>query len=102
MLRIIDAFLSGGDYLPYRQIFQKTSLLPSLIAQHVSFGNIEQAKAHMQNLLDTRDVFFAFLDYPDGKDVLMFPVGDEDGSEKATKERINARVERAQAILNNV
>lgn len=102
MLRIIDAFLSGGDYLPYRQIFQKTALLPSLVAQNVAFGNMEQAKAHMQNLLDTRDAFFAFLDSPEGKDALMFPVGDEDGIEKATKERITARVERAQAALNNV
>ncbi len=26
MLRLINAFLSGGDYLPHRQIFQKTCL----------------------------------------------------------------------------
>lgn len=99
MLRIIDAFLSGGEYLPYRQIFQKTALLPSLVTQNARLGKMEQANLHMQNLLATRDEFFAFLDNPDDKHCLMFVEGDDDGIEKATKERINARVERAQAAF---
>ena len=35
MLRIIDAFLSGGDYLPYRQVFQKTKLLAGLVIKNL-------------------------------------------------------------------
>lgn len=96
MLRIIDALLSGGDYLPYRQVFQKTALLPSLIFQNIQLDNIEQAEQHMQELLNTRDKFFEFLDNPRDKHCLMFIEGDDDGIEKATRELINARVEKAQ------
>ena len=99
MLRIIDAFLSGGDYLPYRQIFQKITLLHGLVLQNVSLGNEEPAKRHMQDLLDTRAKFYAFLDDPENKRSLMFVEGDKDGIEKATREFIDARVESAQAVF---
>lgn len=50
----------------------------------------------MQDLVDTREKFFEFLDNPEGKHCLMFVEGDEDGIEKATKELIDARVQKAQ------
>ena len=43
MLRIINAFLSGGEYLPYRQIYQKTSLLCGMTGQYAALGNAEKA-----------------------------------------------------------
>lgn len=101
MLRIIDAFLSGGDYLPYRQIFQKTELLSNLIVKNVELGNIDQAELHMRDLIHTRDEFLLFLSNPKDKHCLMFIEGDDDGIEKATAELINARVERAKAELEN-
>ena len=52
----------------------------------------------MQELIQTRDAFFSFLDNPESKHCLMFLEGDEDGVEKATKELINARIEKAQSV----
>lgn len=101
MLRIINAFLSGGDYLPYRQIYQKTTLLPGLVNQQIKARNIEKAKEHMAELLQTRDDFFAFLDAPEDKHCLMFIEGDRDGSWHATREKINDRVTHAQTTMQN-
>ena len=102
MLRLIDAFLSGGSYLPHRQIYQKTSLLPGLIAQNIKLGNIERAKKHMDNLLKTRDDFFKCVDNPEDKNCLMFIKGDLDGSWNTTKEKINQRVLSAENILKQI
>lgn len=102
MLRIIDAFLSGGDYMPYRQITQKASLLSGLVGENIKAGKCEIAKEKMQNLLDMRDEFFEFLDNPDDKHCLMFIEGDTDGLWGDIKEFVNERVRWAQESLDNV
>ena len=43
MLRIINALLSGGDYMPLQQVYQKLRLLSGLIKSHISIGNISRA-----------------------------------------------------------
>ena len=102
MLRLINAFLSGGDYLPHRQIFQKTSLLPGLISQNIKAGNTKRAKEHMTELLKTRDDFFDCMDNPSNKHCLMFIEGDLDGSWNTTKEKINERVANAEKFLKQI
>lgn len=102
MLRLINAFLSGGDYLPHRQIFQKTSLLPGLISQNIKAGNTKRAKEHMTELLKTRDDFFDCMDNPSNKHCLMFIEGDLDGSWNTTKEKINKRVANAEKFLKQI
>ena len=102
MLRLINAFLSGGDYLPHRQIFQKNSLLPGLISQNIKLGNIDRAKEHMAELQKTRDEFFACIDSPSGKHCLMFIEGDPDGSCSTTKEQISDRVAIAEEALTQI
>lgn len=102
MLRLINAFLSGGDYLPHRQIFQKTALLPGLISQNINFGNMEKAKEHFEDLIKTRDDFFECLDDSTDKHCLMFIEGDADASWNTTKEKINERVAAAEKALKQV
>lgn len=102
MLRLIDAFLSGGDYLPHRQIFQKTSLLPVLVAQNIQFGDQEKAEAHMADLLQTREAFFDCINNPEGKHCLMFIEGDPDGSWNTTKEKMNERIDEAEKALHQI
>ena len=102
MLRLINAFLSGGDYLPHRQIFQKTCLLPGLVSQNIKLGNLDKAKEHMQELIKTRDEFFACVDNPNDKHCLMFIEGDLDGSWNTTKEKINERVSSAEKALKQI
>lgn len=99
MLRLINAFLSGGDYLPYRQIAQKTCLLYGLVSQNVKAGNLDQAKEHMAELLETREKHFECMDHPDGKQCLMFIKGDRDGSWGATKEKVDYWVDVAEKAL---
>ena len=99
MLRIIDAFLSGGEYLPYRQIFQKTSLLLALVEGNLGLGNKEKALAHLQDLYETRDRYFDFLDSPEDRHCLMFVEGDTDGAWKATREDIHERVAMAEKAI---
>lgn len=48
MLRIIDAFLSGGEYLPHRQVFQKTSLLQGVVEYYVNQGEKEEALRYLE------------------------------------------------------
>ena len=102
MLRLIDAFLSGGDYLPHRQIFQKTCLLPGLVSQNMKIGNIDKAKEHLADLLRTRDAFFECMDNPSNKHCLMFVEDDTDASWNTTKEKINERVANAEKELKQI
>lgn len=102
MLRLIDGFLSGGDYLPHRQIFQKTSLLLGLIVDHVKARNKEKASAYLQTLYKTREEYFEFLEHPENKHCLMFVEGDMDGYWDSTKDEINERVATAEKILHSL
>lgn len=99
MLRLIDAFLSGGDYLPHRQIFQKTSLLEGLVIGNRNLGNEEKAKQHLQELYETRDKYFEFLEHPENKHCLMFVEGDTDGLWEDTREDIEKRIEKAEEAI---
>lgn len=99
MLRLIDGFLSGGDYLPHRQIFQKTSLLLGLIIAYAELGNKEKALVNMQTLYETRKEYFEFLEHPENKHCLMFVEGDTDGYWDSTRDEINERVAMAEEVL---
>lgn len=102
MLRLINAFLSGGEYLPHRQIFQKTCLLPGLVSQNIKAGNVDKAKEHMAELLKTREEFFECMDNISDKHCLMFVEGNLDGSWNTTKEKIDERVANAQKMLKQL
>ena len=102
MLRLIDAFLSGGDYLPHRQIFQKTMLLLGLVIDNTKLGNKEKAQDYMRDLYKTREEYFAFLDCPENKHCLMFVEGDMDGYKDTTRDKINERVVKAEKVLQKL
>jgi len=61
MLRIIDAFLSFGDYIPYRQMYQKLSLLSGLIRHHLQSDNFSRTEEHFRSLLNTGAEYLNFL-----------------------------------------
>lgn len=100
MLRLIDAFLSGGEYLPDRQIFQKTSLLTGIIYDCVNLGYMDKAEKYLQELYDTRNKYFECKANPDNKSCLMFPkVGDEMWD--SASEDIAESIEKAERIIRN-
>ncbi len=73
MLRIINAFLSGGDYIPNRQLFQKTSLLCMMVSQYTTLGNFDRALDCAKQLVEARDSFLASRVSPHAKHSLLFP-----------------------------
>lgn len=62
MLRLINAFLTGGDYMPHRQIFQKMSLVTGLIKENLRLGKTERALECFAETLETAEKYLAFLE----------------------------------------
>jgi len=100
MLTMINAFLSGGDYLPHRMVYQKMALLSGMISQYLALGNPEKAVACMKELLEIRDKYADFMKNPDEKHCLMFLEGDDDGIWNVTPEWIKATVENSLTKLS--
>ena len=92
MLNIINAFLSCGDYIPYRQIYQKTSLLCQMTWQYTELGNVEKAVGCARQLIAARTEFYDCLDNPEKRHCLMFIEGDCDGDRQATHEKLDGYV----------
>ncbi len=101
MLRIIEAYLSGGDYLPHRQIFQKTALLTGLVSQNLKAGNKEIAVEHYNNLVKTVDDFFMSQKEIENKESLMFIKGDKDGAWNTTEEKLKERIGKAKKLIES-
>ena len=99
MLRLIDAFLSGGDYLPRRQIFQKTKLLPYLVTEHMKLGNKEEAKKYLEELYKTREEYFRFLEHAEDKHCLMLVESEEEKTWETGHEDIEQCVEAAERAM---
>ncbi len=99
MLRLLDALLSGGEYMPNRQTFQKASLLTGLIYDSVVLGQMDKAYAYFQELYDTRDQYLDFIKDVKNKHCLMFVEGDTDGLPDSLEEYINGRIEKAGRMI---
>lgn len=99
MLRLLDALLSGGEYMPNRQTFQKASLLTGLIYDSTVLGEMDKAYAYLQELYDTRDKYLEFIKDAKNKHCLMFVEGDTEGLPDSLEEYINGRIEKAGRII---
>lgn len=95
MLTMINAFLSGGEYLPHRMMYQKMSLLSGMVKQYVDLGMLNRAIECMRQLIEARDMYLDFIKCPDEKHCLMFLEGDDDGIWHITPEKIKGYVESA-------
>ncbi len=100
MLRLIEAYLSGGDYLPHRQIFQKTALLVGLVSRNLKVGNKVRAIEHFENLKKTVDDFLKSQENTENQVSLMFIKGDKDGAWNTTREKLYERVESAKRLID--
>lgn len=102
MLTLINAFLSGGDYLPHRMMYQKMALLSGMVGQYADLKMPEKALRCMQQLLCARDSYSEFIKHPEDKHCLMFPEGDDDGIWHITPERIKCYVDGAWERLSAI
>ncbi len=73
-----------------------------LVADYAKLGNKEKAMLYLQELYDTREAYFEFLDHPEDKHCLMFVEGDMDGYKDATREEVNKRVAKAKKIVEQI
>ena len=95
MLRLLNAFLSGGDYLPCRQIFQKHILLCRMIIGYTKLGNYDLAIERAEMLFAGREEFIAFLQHPQGKESLLFENNDSVEYQMETKAQLDSYVQTA-------
>ena len=92
MLRLLNAFLSGGDYLPCRQIFQKHLLLCVMIKRYIKLNRFDQALEKADMLFAGREEFLDFLNNQQGKYSLLFENNDSVEYQMHTKYQLNCYV----------
>ena len=82
MLRIINAFLSGGDYLPFNQVYQKLRLLCGLISKHLKLGNEARAVEYFDELIEASRAYLEFANSGSKGSCLIL---NDDGLERYSK-----------------
>ena len=92
MLRLLNAFLSGGDYLPCRQIFQKHVLLCGMVKKYVQLNHLDLALEKAEMLFAGRIEFLNFLSNPQDKHSLLFENSDSIEYQLRTKNKLNRYV----------
>lgn len=101
MLRLLNAFLSGGDYLPCRQIFQKYSLLCGMIEKHTKLNRFDLALEKAEMLFAGRVEFLNFLNNQEGKHSLLFENNDSVEYQMHTKYQLDCYVKDTVEFLKN-
>ncbi|MBQ7353173.1 MAG: helix-turn-helix transcriptional regulator [Clostridia bacterium] len=82
MLRIINALLSNGDYLPFNQIYQKLRLLCGLISKHLRLENEARAVECFEELIESSKAYLEFASNGSKDSCLML---NDDGLERYSK-----------------
>ena len=89
MLRLLNAFLSGGDYLPCRQTFQKYVLLCGMVKKHTKLNRFDLALEKAEMLFAGRVEFLNFLNNQEGKYSLLFENNDSVEYQMHTKYQLD-------------
>lgn len=92
MLRLLNAFLSGGDYLPCRQTFQKYVLLCGMVKKHTKLNRFDLALEKAEMLFAGRVEFLNFLNNQEGKYSLLFENHDSVEYQMHTKYQLDCYV----------
>ena len=100
MLRIINALLSGGDYLPFNQVYQKLRLLCGLISKYLKLENEARAVECFDNLIETSKAYLEFASNGSKGSRLML---NDDGLERySNADRLKYQKEMVRDCLNIV
>ncbi len=102
MLRLLNAFLSGGTYLPCRQIFQKHVLLRGMVNRHVQLKQFDLALEKAEMLFAGRTEFLAFLNHQSETYSLLFENNDSAEYQAHTKNQLNGYVKDTVEFLKNL
>lgn len=101
MLRMIDAFLSGGEYLPWRQIMQKYSLLQGMVRQYILLGNLKRAIECAELVFKGKEEYVEFLKERQKHTTLLFENNDSAKSQSSTIIHIENCIRNAGGYLKN-
>ena len=82
ILRIINALLSDGDYLPFNQVYQKLRLLCGLISKHLKLENEARAVECLDELIEASKAYLEFASNGSKGSCSMF---NDDGLERYSK-----------------
>ena len=99
MLRLLNAFLSGGDYLPCRQTFQKYVLLCGMVKKHTKLNRFDLALEKAEMLFAGRVEFLNFLNNQEGKYSLLFENNDSVEYQMHTKYQLDCYVKETVEFL---
>ncbi len=92
MLRLLNAFLSGGNYLPCRQIFQKHILLCGMVKKYTRLNLFDLALERAEMLFAGRVEFLEFLNNQSQKSSLLFENNDSVEYQMHTKHQLDCYV----------
>lgn len=92
MLRLLNAFLSGGDYLPCRQIFQKNVLLCGMVRKYAQLNRVDLALEKAEMLFAGRVAFLEFLSNQQDRYSLLFENNDSVEYQMHTKYQLDCYV----------
>ena len=82
MLRIINALLSGEDYFPFDQVYQKLRLLCGLISKHLRLKNEARAVECFEELIESSKAYLEFASNGSKGSCLML---NDDGLDRYAK-----------------
>ena len=99
MLRMLNAFLSGGNYLPCRQIYQKHILLRSMVWRYLQLKQIDAALEKAEMLFAGRLEFLDFLEHRDTATSLLFENNDPPEYQRETKHQLDCYVQDTAGFL---
>lgn len=102
MLRLLNTFLSGGDYLPCRQVFQKNNLLCYMVKRYITLKKFDLAIERAEMLFMGRIEFFTFLEHPQGKYSLLFENNDSSEYQMQTKAQLDHYVQTTVTDLRTI
>ncbi len=92
MLRLLNAFLSGGNYLPCRQIFQKHILLCGMVKKYAKLNRFDLSLERAEMLFAGRVEFLEFLNNQSQKSSLLFENNDSVEYQMHTKHQLDCYV----------
>ena len=102
MLRLLNAFLSGGEYLPCRQIYQKHILLYGMVYKYIFLNRIDLAIERAEMLINGREEFVSFIKNQKGKTSLLFENNDSIKYQIETQKQLDNYVELAVKSLKTI
>ena len=102
MYRIVDAFMSGGNYLPCRQIFHKYGMLHDIAEKCIKLGRFDRAVECAEMLFEGRAEFVRFLKAPQNCKTLLFEDNDAFEDQREIRELVDHYMEETAENLKKI